>query len=182
MPVSHEQLAARAAIIDTTYQYCRAMDRMDKGLTLDCFTENATLSYSGIFEGDAKGFIEWLWPVHSKLVSHVHSLSNCLVSFADQTEPTSESYIMTTLRLEDNGVLYDNIGNGRYFDRWTQEGDRWRIKERAYTTTFTSAIPVKNLDISGHLNLKGKRLPVAAGTRDKSDPSYKIIGEYPLGK
>jgi len=162
-------------IHETLYRYCRAMDRMDAPLALDCFWPDAELDYSGLYKGSAQGFVDWLWPVHASMLCHAHRVSNMIVDFRGDSEAVSETMVYVTLRMEAKGELVDLIGHGRYLDRWRKGDGRWRIAHRTYASDMGTVVPVGSRDLSAFLypGTPGQR--TISGTRDSSDPSYALL-------
>jgi hypothetical protein len=172
-----EHLAARAAITDIIYRYCRGIDRMDKHITKSCFTKDAILRCSGVYEGDVDGFIEWLWPVHEKMVGHSHDITNINMSLTSPTTAVSEAQMTVVLRIEMEGQTYDMLAHGRYLDRLEKTTNGiWLIKHRQHVSHLSNIIPIKTLDFSPLLELhRSPKIPNLQATRNESDPSYGLF-------
>src|SRR4051812_44573022 len=109
----------RNQISQGIYAYCRGLDRFDRGVALSPFADEARLVYSGLFEGTATEFMDWIWPIHARMVLHVHRVANVFIKGNANGDLVSESYVQVLLRTADSvdGSLTDTIGNGRYIDR-----------------------------------------------------------------
>ena len=166
----------KLAIQEVLWRYCRAMDRMDAPLALGCFEPDAELVYSTLYRGGPEGFVAWLWPVHARMVGHVHSVSNILVELGPAATAASEAYVQVTLRMELDGELVDLIGKGRYLDRWRRAPEGWRISRRTYVSDLGSVVPVGRRDVSAVLSPATPGLTAVAARRDASDPSYDVLG------
>ncbi len=174
--MSHREPDAETAhrISQALYRYCRGMDRMDAELTLTCFTPDAQLDYTSLFRGTAAGFVEWLWPIHARMVGHTHSISNILFGVAGDGAPTTEAYVMTTLRMEHDGALVDLVSTGRYLDRWVDSADGWVIGARSYIGDLATVRPVVKADLSAVLPRLPGPHPVRSA-RSHDDHSYALL-------
>ena len=82
MTLSQEQLRvlhARDEIRQVLATYCRAVDRMDRELAASIWHPDARLEYVGVYEGDASGFLDWLWPVHESMEMHSHQVAQSII-------------------------------------------------------------------------------------------------------
>jgi hypothetical protein len=164
----------RNQISQGLYAYCRGLDRFDRELALSPFAADAHLVYSGIFEGTAPEFMDWIWPIHARMLVHVHRVVNIFIERNPAGDLVSESYVQVLLRtVADDGSITDNIGNGRYVDRWAERDGRLVIVERDYIRDVTRAYPNEQHDISAvRPESNGAALTWA---RDESDASYRLL-------
>jgi hypothetical protein len=157
------------------YAYCRGLDRFDRALALSPFAAEAHLLYSGIFEGTPMQFMDWIWPIHDRMLLHVHRVANIFIERNPSDELVSESYVQVLLRTANSvdGSVTDHIGNGRYIDRWVERDDRLVIVERDYVRDATRAYPHEKSDMSA----VRPESDAAALTwaRDESDASYRLL-------
>lgn len=164
----------RNQISQGLYAYCRGLDRFDRELALSPFATDAQLVYSGIFEGTASEFMDWIWPIHARMLVHVHRVVNVFIERSPGGGLVSESYVQVLLRtVSDDGSITDNIGNGRYIDRWVEQEGRLVIVDRDYVRDATRAYPHEQKDMSAVR-------PESAGAaltwaRDESDASYRLL-------
>lgn len=87
-----QDLLAERAIYAKLAQYCRGVDRKQWDLVEDCYHEDAVDSH-GAYEGDVKGFIEFLQNRHAHVGSSMHVLGTTTITFADdRRRARSESY------------------------------------------------------------------------------------------
>jgi hypothetical protein len=147
---------------------------MDADLALDCFLPDAELDYGRLYRGSPAGFVEWLWPVHARMVGHVHSVSNVLIEASDDGTAVSETYVRVTLRMQLDDGLVDMVGLGRYLDEWRRQ-DRWRISRRQYVSDLGSTVAVGGAAVGGVLTPKEGGLAPSTPSRDRSDPSYRLF-------
>ena len=52
---------------------------MDKALTLSCWHVGGTDDHAPLYKGSAKGFLDWLWPIHAEMVATRHVVGNILI-------------------------------------------------------------------------------------------------------
>ena len=172
---------AIVAIQQVLFRYCRSMDRMDADLALGCFEPQALLEYGGLFSGTAAEFVEWLWPVHAQFDGHTHQLHNALVE-VDGKSAASEAYVTVTLRSTVDGVRTDLIGKGRYIDEWRCGAGGWRISRRRFVSDLSSVVAVDHgLARPAFLWPAAAEPPSLISTRDRNDPSYRVLGRPDLG-
>ena len=165
----------RNQISQGLYAYCRGLDRFDRELALSPFAAEARLVYSGIFEGTATQFMDWIWPIHARMLVHVHRVANIFIERNPAGDLVSESYVQVLLRTANSvdGAITDSIGNGRYIDRWVEQDGRLVIVERNYVRDATRAYPHEQNDISAvRPESNGAALTWA---RDESDASYRLL-------
>ena len=157
------------AVTQMLYRYARGIDRMDADLTLACFEPDALIHYGGKFRGTPQGFVDWLWPLHARMVGHVHSISNVLVE--EGPAVASEAYVSVTLRMRDGDEVFDYVSRGRYLDTWrvAATGEP-RITARLYVNDFRTTAPVVARDTEGQLPLSD--ITLTPGSRTPRDPSY----------
>jgi SnoaL-like protein len=169
-------IRAHWAIEQVLVRYCRGVDRMDADLTLSCWHEDATLDYSPAFLGSPKEFVEWLWPIHGRMLGHVHALSNVTVSLYDETTAGSESYVNAYLRLrEADGTVVDSVGRSRYVDEWERRAGDWRMTSRRLVLEFRNNHPIVPYDRAAHAPANVSGLTEHPSRRDRSDISYDVL-------
>ena len=164
--MTHEHALIKQEITETLYRYCRAVDRMDRELYDSLFTSGAPVDFPE-FSGTAEGFGDWVWDAHALMQGHSHQITNVLVEVDDDaTSAVSEASVTVCLRTkpEERGQVYDVVDLGRYMDRWTRLDDRsWRISSRVNRSDIRQ---VTAAALS----------PPATAVRDRSDPSYDLLG------
>ena len=161
-----DELAAKQAITETLYRYCRSLDRMDVALYATVFAPGAELDYGEHFSGTAEEFREWVWTAHEGMQAHSHQITNVLVELGPSADrAVSEAYVTVCLRTRPaGGSVMDIVDRGRYLDRWTRRTDgSWRIAQRRFRSDVQQ---VFDADSS----------PPPGAVRDPSDPSYELFG------
>jgi hypothetical protein len=164
----------RNQISQGLYSYCRGLDRFDRDLALSPFAAESHLVYSGIFDGTASEFMDWIWPIHGRMLAHVHRVVNVFIERTPHGDLVSEAYVQVLLRTTaEDGAITDNIGNGRYVDRWIQRDGHLVIAERDYVRDATRTYPHEQTEQSA------VRPAASVGTltwaRDESDASYRML-------
>ena len=69
-----DQIASKQAITEKLYQYCRAVDRLDQALGYGVWHEDGLADYGPMFQGTGRGFIDWVFDQHLKLVCSSRSV------------------------------------------------------------------------------------------------------------
>jgi hypothetical protein len=178
--ISDRDLAAKQEITEVIYRYCRGLDRFDREMFESVWHSDATVDYGITFQGTAAGLVDHFWESHLKLTGHSHQVTNILIEVTGD-HAVSESYCIGTLwKVNDAGVLTKLHAVGRYLDRWSCREDVWAIDHRRflYDAVFPSSHPVP-ADTTGDyiMSLAAKRDPMeTAGRRDRTDPSYEVLG------
>ncbi len=168
-----EEIAAKAAITEVLYKYCRSMDRIDADLGYQIWHDDGTAHYSRIYEGTGRGFIDWVCEFHRSLVSTSHQITNVLIEI-DGDLASSEAYVTVRLRSEDgDGALVDLVGAGRYLDTWSYRDGRWAIDHRLYVSDLSTSHVVPDRPSVAAVRAPGA--PPMRSKPDTSDPSYDVF-------
>ena len=75
-PYSPQRIADRMAIQDVMYQWCRAVDRLDRQAMIDAFHPDA-IDDHGDYVGPAAGFADWVIERHRNIPFCSHVVSTC---------------------------------------------------------------------------------------------------------
>ncbi|MGI5330502.1 nuclear transport factor 2 family protein [Actinomadura nitritigenes] len=158
-----QELLDKQAITEQLVTYCRAADRVDLDLLRSVFHPDAAADYGAMYSGTGYGFADFIGEVHPPMEAHSHHIGNILVR-VDGDRAASESYVLVRARTRDGDTLTDLVCHGRYLDRWERRDGTWRISDRRYLHTLDETRTVK--------------LPLfdTAGSRDRDDPSYALMG------
>jgi len=161
---SFDDVIATHQIRETLARYCRALDRMDKEMAYGVWSDGATAHYLGIYDGTARGFVDWVWEAHAGMQCHSHQVTNLLAQI-DGESATSESYVTVVLwtKSDDRGQQTEIVARGRYLDRWSRGPRGWTIDERTHVVDTQTVAPLRKGQIS------------AESARDASDPSFEFI-------
>lgn len=156
-------LAAKQAICEQLYAYCRSVDRLDLALGYGVFHEDSYADYGAdVYQGPGRGAIDKICRDHQHLTSHSHQISNILIDL-EGARAGSEAYVTATMRLMRDGKEYQIVVRGRYFDRWERRDGRWAILHRD--------VACDHDEIQEVCSLRG----TSRSCRDESDPSYGVL-------
>jgi hypothetical protein len=157
-----QALLDKQAITEALYTYCRAVDRIDEALGYTIWHEGAEADYGRIYQGDARGLIDFICASHRKAIVHSHQVTNILIKL-DGEGARSEAYITSAMRLMHEGELKQITTRGRYLDHWSRRAGRWGIERRTY---------VHDLD---EIRAVTPAFTPPSFALDKSDPSYALF-------
>lgn len=170
------ELAAKQAVTEVIYRYCRGIDRMDRALTLSCWHPGGTDDHAPLYCGSAEGFVDWVWPVHAAMLSTRHVVSNVLIE-VDGDRATSETYWTVTLRTPSPRGVTDIVGGGRYLDRLECINGLWAFRHRQSVHDWDRVDPVIETMSSGKALIapNNPSAKIALSARDRTDPSYGYL-------
>jgi hypothetical protein len=165
MTDSFDQIAAKHAITEQIYRYCRSVDRLDVPLGHAVFHPEATADYGPTgFRGTGRGAIDWICAAHRGLIAHSHQVSNINIVLDGEDRAGSEAYVTATLRMEREGKMMHMEIWARYCDRWSRRDGAWRIDHRDTVIDYDSIREVTPMNRHEWTR------------RDPQDPSYKALG------
>jgi hypothetical protein len=186
MPVDTPNLtipAAKQAITENLYRYCRSMDRMDRDLALSCWHPGGTDEHTPLFSGTGPEFVEWVWKIHEPMLLTRHQLTNILIEVADD-QAWSESYWTVLLRVEREGSILDLWSGGRYVDHHRSVDGRWAFVHRRSIHNWDRVEPLTlsmtNFPGPALVQPNAPDAPIYRAVRSKLDPSYDALGGHIL--
>jgi hypothetical protein len=163
-------LADRLAIADLIYRYCRAVDRNDADLAASVWHEDGLADYEGLFNGTGHGFIDFAIRAHQQAPVDPqqapvfgHQVSNIIIEL-DGDRASSEAYVCSFYRFQQDGQFKQATTWGRYVDQWSRRNGRWGIDKRVFINDSDEIRDVTPMS-------KPTR-----SRRDRSDPSYAALG------
>jgi hypothetical protein len=160
-----EELLAKQEITEVIYRYCRAMDRIDRGLAMGVWHPDGTACYEDVFDGTGAEFVDFVCKLHEeRFVSHSHQVTNILIE-VDGDRAASESYLTVVLRTRPEDEHGEVQARGRYVDRWSRRDGRWAIDHRVYVHDLSESRTAGHPYPTGHLSQRGRR-----------DVSYGYLG------
>ena len=166
------ELAHRGEIHDLLMRYCRGIDLCDAEMVRSCYHEDA-LADHGFFSGRAHDFATiGTENLRTRFTTTKHYLMNEYVELYGDLA-LSESYVMSYLRMEREGCLYDLTVHCRYLDRIERRLARWKIAHRQVVSDGNRIDKV--VEEAPHLN-QGAR-----GARFPDDPSLSFFGQLTGG-
>ena len=170
-------LAARSAITEVLHRYCRALDRMDRGLALSCWHAGGTDDHSPNYTGPAAGFVDWVWGVHAGFVQTRHVTNNVLIDLAGDCAGV-ESYVSILLRARRDDGIVDLFTQGRYLDDFERIDGVWAIRHRRSISEWHRVDRLRDTvaDFDPPLVVPSTfGGPPLRAARDRSDPSYEVL-------
>jgi hypothetical protein len=128
------ELAAKQAITEVLYRYCKAMDLNDLELGASVWHPDGTAHYEGMFEGTGRDFVAFGQAGHRSAFNGTsHQVTNVMIDLdLDGDRATSESYVTAANRILGTDRVY--VIRGRYQDRWSQRDGHWGIDHRHFVT------------------------------------------------
>jgi len=165
MPRDAETLRAlldRQQITELLYTYCRAVDRIDVELGYSIWHDGAEVDYGRVYNGDARGLIDFICNAHRKAIAHSHQITNIIIKL-DGERALSEAYITSAMRFIHDDQLKQVTTRGRYLDQWSRRDGRWGIDRRFYVHDFDELRPITPAFVPPRFSL------------DRSDPSYALF-------
>jgi hypothetical protein len=153
--------------------YCRGLDRFDRDIALSPFTPDAVLNYSGVYVGDAPGFMDWVWPFHERLELNIHRVANVFIDRNPSGDLVSESYVTSMLRRRQDDGFVDRVGYGRYVDRWAQADHGLAIAERDYVNDLITELRCPATE--GSVAARAEGVSALIARRGQDDPSYRLF-------
>jgi len=165
-----EAIADRQAITDLIHRYCRSVDRLDPSLGHSIWHEDGYADYGAdVYRGPGRGVIDHICAQHRRALHHSHQVSNITIEL-DGDRAASESYVTATLRVRRGDQLLQMSIWGRYVDQWSRRDGRWGLDERISIRDFDEVREVTPM------------LDHDVGRRDRSDPSYAVLGDRGEGE
>jgi hypothetical protein len=156
-----EYLLDKQEIMELSYRYSRACDRLDAALMTAVYWPDGTDDH-GSFKGTAPDYVEWVMGFVGAWVSTHHDNGNILIDL-DGDVAFGEVHWTGYYRYEIDGVLHDHLAAGRYLDRYerrnNRQGKEWRIKHRTCLSDWSKIEPANAaMHEAGQANpLRGRR-------------------------
>ena len=138
-----QTLLDKEAIRELVLLYSRSVDRKDIDLLRTLYTEDATDTHGGDYDGDAAGYCAFI----ARSVPHMrysgHHVCNHLISVSGD-EGEGEVYAIACHVIPDRaGGWIEDIRWVRYIDRYRKDDSRWRFAKRVVTYDYKSQRPAQ---------------------------------------
>lgn len=162
-----QRLLDRDDIREVLQRYTRGLDRHDDEVIASAFWPDAEISYLTEYSGPTDAFVLWGNSHHeAHYTVHQHHITNVNIDLDGDVAHVS-AYVIYMLRTKEG---QQNVGSGRYIDRFERRNDEWRIAVREFLPEMRLAVPVG----------PPRTLPVPPGNSrwDRQDLSYL----RPLGR
>jgi len=143
-------------------RYTRGLDRHDVEMISSAFWPDAQVNYLDAFSGARDAFVAWGNAHHEAgYVVHQHHITNVNADIDGETAHV-ESYVLYFLRTKDD---QQNVGSGRYIDKFERRDGDWRIVLREFLPEMYLSLPVgPRRTVSD---------PPGRGRWDRDDISYR---------
>lgn len=151
------------------YAYARGVDRGDAELLEASFHDDCDDDH-GNFRGDKATALAALAKsaANKATTASMHHLGNILIDLKGD-EADVETYFMASQTKLEDGRTFTRMRAGRYLDHFIRENGRWQVIKRKVVDDWSRldevVSPAKEVGPDNN-----------HGTRDRSDPSYEIIG------
>ncbi len=139
-----EALIAKEDIRELGLLYSRGVDRKDPELLRDLYTEDATDTHGDTYNGDAKGYVDFLEQAFNHLPYSGHHICNHTIA-VDGDNGEGEVYALAYHIFPDGkgGYLQDFMCV-RYLDKYKKCADnRWRFSQRVVTYDLRTQGPIE---------------------------------------
>ncbi|HEX8446742.1 MAG TPA: nuclear transport factor 2 family protein [Sphingomonas sp.] len=160
-----DRLVAKDEIRDCLYRINRGMDRIDRGLMLSGFHDDAQICWAAPDYVPLATFIDIAMRVQAGNRRVQHLLGNILIEL-DGDSAGVESYEIGRHLTPMPGGEQDLIIAARYIDRFSRRDGVWRIERRLKLVDW--------IRVMTGADEKFDRVP-HKGIRDRSDPSYALF-------
>ena len=137
-----QALLDKQAIMELSYVYTRACDRMDREMLESVYWPDGSDDH-GTFKGSAPDYVDWVMDFLSGWVSTHHDNSNILIDL-NGDKASGEVHWVGYYRYDLDGVAHDHLAVGRYIDRYERRNGEWRIKHRTCVSDWTRIAPTLN--------------------------------------
>ena len=157
-----------AAIRQVLARYARGIDRLDEGLILSAYWEDA-VDYHGAFNGAPKAFAAWVIPgIAERYRMTSHMLCQSLIETAGNDARVETYFLAVHIGKGDDHARQRTVA-GRYVDRMQRREGQWRILERHVVIDWADEGPHSNAAAGAPGAVR------ELGAQDRSDPSYALF-------
>ena len=137
-------MLAREEIRELAMLYSRGVDRKDPALLRDLYTEDATDTHGDTYDGDAKGYVDFLEQAFNHLPYSGHHICNHLVNVAGGTGEGEVYALAYHVFPDGKGGQFEDFMCVRYLDRYRKCDDgRWRFSKRVVSYDMRRQGPVQ---------------------------------------
>jgi hypothetical protein len=166
-----DELLDKQDIYDVLIRYCRGIDRRDLELLRSVYHPDAYDDH-GMFQGPAAEFASYAVKNLATMQRTMHCIHNVAITLAGDVA-ASEAYCVAYHRMTSrSGGEADHLVGIRYVDRFERrDGGPWLIARRTVVYEWS------------RIDTVGREWTIrpeyAVGTRDREDPSYRVLRELP---
>lgn len=136
-------LLAKEEIRELGMLYSRGVDRKDAALLRSLYTQDATDTHGGTFDGSAEDYVTFLERSFPYMRYSGHHICNHLITVeGDKGEGEIYAYAFHIIPDGKGGWLED-LRLVRYIDHYRKEDGRWRFAKRLVTYDYASKRPAQ---------------------------------------
>ena len=161
-------LAARRDIMKAICNYMRGQDRLDHGLQLSAFHEDADVD-CGLLRGGPKAYTDFAQGFLADLEASQHIVGQVDLDVdIDAETATGEVYFFAWHRIIEDEEHKDLLMAGRYIDDYSCKNGKWAIQRRRELIDWARKEPATD-DILGEMtaiHLSGRKGSDFSQTRD----------------
>lgn len=136
-----QQLLDKDAIRDLVLRYCRAIDRRDYDALAELYHDDATDDHSPMYQGSAKGYLEWLPSMLETMTVTSHMVQNHLIVVDGDRAEGEVSMISYHLTRDPDGADIEIVIGGRYLDHYEKRDAVWRFARRKIVMDWNQIQP-----------------------------------------
>jgi hypothetical protein len=137
-----EDFLAKQEIYELACNYMRGLDRLDKGLLLSVFFDDAWCEY-GFSNGNAKEFIDFAINALEAHEANHHMIGNVLID-VEGDEAFGEVYFHAYHKVQGESGFEDVIIAGRYLDRYEKRNNTWKFAYRSERVDWSRTQPTSD--------------------------------------
>ncbi len=138
-----DTLIAKEEIRELALLYSRGVDRKDGPLLRTLYTKDATDTHGNTYDGDAKGYVDFLERSFPYMPYSGHHVCNHLISVNGNTGNGEVYAIAFHIIPDGQGGWLEDLMTVRYIDNYRKEEDgRWRFSKRVVTYDMNNRRPI----------------------------------------
>ncbi|KRB48868.1 MAG: nuclear transport factor 2 family protein [Pseudomonadota bacterium] len=163
---SLNDLVAKSEIMRLIHLYPRGLDRLDRTLLLTIGHSEATVEFTGMFNGSWAQFVDWLMGAHSTMLYNRHTIGNVLIEvngLRAVSETTATAHLLVS---RPEGDVEERTVHSRYLDSWRCDEGRWSLASRL------TLRDLRTVKIISAAELAQTTQYVHAADVGRGDPSY----------
>lgn len=137
-----DTLIAKEQIRELAMLYSRGVDRKDAALLRSLYTDDGTDTHGDTYDGDAKGYVDFLEQAFPHIRYSGHHICNHLISVDGDTGEGEIYALAYHLFSDGQGGWIEDVMCVRYLDHYRKCSDgRWRFSKRVVTYDMRKQSP-----------------------------------------
>lgn len=137
------ELIAREEIRELALLYCRGVDRKDAELLRTLYTADGTDTHGDTYDGDAKGYVDFLERSFPYIHYSGHHVANHLISVDGDSGEGEVCALAWHIIPDRSGGWLEDFMCVRYIDKYRREEGRWKFAARVVTYDWRSQKPTE---------------------------------------